>query len=541
MRWLAVAAALLVAFAAAVVLISSPGQTRHRRPAVQTQHQRPVCRQPLLGLGCGHGPGIYVAEDSAGAADGTNCANPRSASWFDDGRNWGPSPGEIGAGTIVHLCGTISTPLIVGGSGTPGQPIVIYFEPGSSIAMPACPGRDRGCLNTNGQSHLTIDGGSDGTIESTANGTGLALHDNDVAGIWALDCTGCTIEGLTVRDMYVHSSATDVAADADVGIYFSGSGLRIADNTLHDTTAALVAEWNAHDANVRINDNNIYNSDHGFSSSANQAGGDIGPIRFYGNHVHAYANWDTTTAAYHHDGIHCYTSAGGSAAHYNGLYIYDNVLDGPTDLSGSPDGDDMTAQIFLEGGSGSGATPCADRTSKIWIFNNFLGETAFMNDGLIDTASGRPHVYNNTMLGVDATRGTCYASNSDATGGDFANNVMATCGTLIYNNDGARVYAAGNPDYNVYANGGENAFVCGGSYLPFTAFTQWQACIGGDRHSRTTSALRLNGDGSLSSGTPARGAGRNLTSLCSGELMPLCRGINGAPRPQSGAWDAGAY
>jgi hypothetical protein len=201
----------------------------------------------------------------------------------------------------------------------------------------------------------------------------------------------------------------------------------------------------------------------------------------------------------------------------------------------------MTAQIFLEGGSGAGATPCADPTSSIWIFNNVLTETTFMNDGLMDAASGQPHVYNNTLLGADAKRGTCYASNSDATDGSYENNVMTTCGTLIYNNDGPRVYAEGNLDYNVYANGGENAFVCGSSYLPFTAFMSWQACIGGDRQSVTTRALRATGDGSLLPGTPAHGVGRNLTSLCSGELTTLCYGIGGAARPRSGSWNAGAY
>ncbi len=542
MRWRAVApAVLLVLVGVLVVLILSGGHKRQQTVAHTPPRKRTGCQQPLVRLGCGHGPSVYVSEASAGAADGMDCANARSASWLDDSQDWGAGAGDIAPGTIVHLCGVITTRLIVGGSGTSARPIVIYFEPGSRIAMPACPGRDRGCLDTNGQSYLTIDGGSNGVIESTGNGTGLALHDNDVAGIWALDCTGCTIEGLTIRDMYVHNAGGDAAADADVGVYLSGSDLTIADNTLHDMTAALVAEWNPHDQNVSIDGNDIYDIDHGFSSSANQPGGDIGPIRFYRNHVHSHANWDTPTAAYHHDGVHCYTSAGGSAAHYAGLYIYDNRFDGSTDLSGTPYGDDMTAQIFLEGGSGAGATPCADRTSDIWIFNNVFAETAFMNDGLLDSASGQPHVYNNTMLGADATRGTCYASNSDATNGSYQNNVMTTCGTLIYNNDGARVYATGNPDYNVYANGGENGFVCGSSYLPFSAFTRWQACIGGDRHSATTDALRINRDGSLLPGTPAHGAGRNLTSLCSGELTPLCHGIGGTERPRSGPWDAGAY
>ena len=67
--------------------------------------------------------------------------------------------------------------------------------------------------------------------------------------------------------------------------------------------------------------------------------------------------------------------------HYNGLYIYDNVLaDGSTDLPGEPYGDDMTAQIFLEG-SGDG-TPCQDSTSNVLIFNNVLTASAVSTAGL---------------------------------------------------------------------------------------------------------------------------------------------------------------
>jgi hypothetical protein len=33
----------------------------------------------------------------------------------------------------------------------------------------------------------------------------------------------------------------------------------------------------------------------------------------------------------------------------------------------------------------------------------------------------------------------------------------------------------------------------------------------------------------------------NLTSLCSGNLVPLCTDVNGNPRPSTGGWQAGAY
>ena len=38
--------------------------------------------------------------------------------------------------------------------------------------MPVCP--TAGCLSTNGQSYILIDGGGTGVVENTANGSGLA-------------------------------------------------------------------------------------------------------------------------------------------------------------------------------------------------------------------------------------------------------------------------------------------------------------------------------------------------------------------------------
>src|SRR5581483_9018250 len=51
----------------------------------------------------------------------------------------------------------------------------------------------------------------------------------------------------------------------------------------------------------------------------------------------------------------------------------------------------------------------------------------------------------------------------------------------------------------------------------------------------------LNSAGVPQAGSAAIGAGANLTSLCTGNLVPLCSDIAGNPRPSTGAWDAGAY
>jgi len=388
-------------------------------------------------------------------------------------------------------------------------------------------------LNTNGQAYITIDGGGTGVIESTQNGTTMPQQVGAALGINALRCTGCTIEYLTVRDMYVHASDTDTAASNVYGMEFSGSNVTIQDDTFHDDDWALISDWNNADANARIFGNDLYNNDHGFASTSGFSGGGIGPVFFYANHIHDYANWDTTTDRYHHDGIHCYTYGGGGPAHYTAFYIYDNIFDGQV-------GTNMTSHIFIEGGSGSGSTPCADSSSPIYIFNNVLSAGQDINNGLLEPTSGQPHILNNTLIGHDTHNGVCYTSNSDATQEVFENNLVSTCGTLMYNNVPS-IYSSGSPNYNLYADSGSNAFLCGSTLDALSAFALWKSCIRADSHSSEAVNLALNNDGSPQPGSPAIGTEANLTGLCIGALAPLCSNIYGMSRPVSGPWNAGAF
>ena len=497
----------------------------------------------------GSDPQIYLAQSAAGSGSGADCNDAKAVSFFNSGSNWGSGSGKIGPGVTVDLCGTISTPLVAQGSGSSGNPVTVYWEPNASLSEAVCP--SSGCFDTNGQKYLTLNGGSSGSIQSTANGTGRANQVSGVEGILATSCTGCTIEDLTIDDMYVHTSTSDSTIDGSQnrGIDFSGSNLTIKDNTLHDDAWSLYGEFSNGDANVTLAGNNIYNSDHTIALTSGTDGGSTGPVFVYGNHLHDWGGWDTNNDSYHHDGIHCYTVANGPA-HWSGIYIYDNRFDGST-------GADITSEIFLEGGSGSGYTPCADSTSPIYVFNNiFTGNTPVSN-GYLGLFSGSPRVYNNTLIGdsssdssicSDLNGGTNYEPSSMA----FENNLTTTCNNEIGAQGGT--FASGQPDYNLWANGGDNSFVCSGNFYTFSQFTNWRSCIGNETHSAATSNALLNSDGSLQSGSPASGFGANLTSLCTGNLTPLCSSYTGPPasggagsttngttRPTTGAWDAGAY
>jgi hypothetical protein len=68
---------------------------------------------------------IYLAQNSAGAGSGADCADALPVSFFNNSQNWGSGANLIGPGTTVHLCGTITTALTFQGNGTSGNPVVL--------------------------------------------------------------------------------------------------------------------------------------------------------------------------------------------------------------------------------------------------------------------------------------------------------------------------------------------------------------------------------------------------------------------------------
>jgi hypothetical protein len=303
---------------------------------------------------------------------------------------------------------------------------------------------------------------------------------------------------------------------------------------MHDAGWCLYEPYENGDANVAIYNNTIYDVDHGWALATSHSGGSSGPFSFYSNNVYGYANWDTTSDAYHHDGVHCYTSqTGGSPAHITQLSIFNNLFNTPV-------GNNATGHIFMEGGTGTGATPCADPTSNIYLYNNVLIYDNYSNNGLIGAFSGNYAIYNNTFLGKDTSGGLCFAANSLVSAMVFKNNAITNCDQLIAISNSISFA----PDYNTYGNGGSNSFVCNGNYYNTSQFSSWQACIGGDSHSSYNTTLALNSSGVPQTGSPVLEAGSDLTSIGITQLdSDTSDGDTKAPvaRPGSGAWDVGAF
>lgn len=450
-------------------------------------------------------------------------------------------------GDVDYICGTITGSagaqlLAPGGNGVAGHPVTIKFDTGAILEAPyfaPSPNGDCGgaiCLY--GLSYYTIDGQNTGTIENTANGTTLT-YNQPTEAIEGFACNHCTVENLTIANMYVHTSTSDTSANAAAQrcISVSGSNWLIQNNVMHDSGWCLYNNFDNGDGNVVIAGNTIYNMDHGWMLASHVSGGSSGPFIFHNNTVYGYAAWDTTNDTYHHDGIHCFTSqTNGSPAHITLLAIYDNLFKGPI-------GQNVTGHVFIEGGRGSGSTPCADSTSGIAVYNNIaLGDRADP-DGLFGLFSGNftsAHgggVYNNTFISSAGTgTGVCFAANSDVSGMTFENNILSGCNQLIETD--SIPFTAG---YNRYANGGNNAFVCHGNYFQASQFSSWQSCIGSDSNSAYTSSVDLNSNNRPQPGSRSIETGINLTSLCVGSFSPLCSDYAGNPRSPRSAWTVGAW
>lgn len=79
---------------------------------------------------------------------------------------------------------------------------------------------------------------------------------------------------------------------------------------------------------------------------------------------------------------------------------------------------------------------------------------------------------------------------------------------------------AGDPDFDVYATGGLNAFVCTTTFLGFDQFSFWNSCMGSHADSQVVPDAKLAAGGSPLPGSPAIGSGKNPTSKCAGQPTP---------------------
>ena len=505
----------------------------------------------LSALGFSSATNVYITP--TGSAQGACTTNPQTPAWFNSPSNWGSGSSQIGAGTTVTICGTFtgtagSTELTFQGSGSSGSPITLLFDTGTTLSAPYWSGTG-GAINFSGRSWITVNGQNTGTIQNTANGDGLA-HQASSIGIYAYPCNNCTVENLTISNIYIaiknYSSPIGGPMTAMNAIYLSGQNFTITGNTIHDCGWCIYDPYQNGDTNTLITGNNIYNWDHAIMFATGGAYACTAPcLTLAGNQIHDNINFETAGCVYHLDGLHTFGVPGRSM---DGVYIYNNYFYGA--LAGGC----SSGFIFIEGGGSS--TP--SNVKNLYFWNN-VGDATGADSanangwfGLF-SASTSMLVVNNTLLYKNANDMTeCFAVGGSSGGNTvnnltFENNVVNGCNIAIYV---PQLSGTVTIDHNYYGDAcafSNNCFVWKGTFEG--TFNSWKSACNCDSHGivGTFSGALLNSDGSPESGSPVIGAGINLATTATNTLASLqddtSKGNTRTPltRPTSGSWDIGAY
>jgi hypothetical protein len=460
---------------------------------------------------------VYITPDGSGQGVCTN--SPQPPSFFNNSGNWGTGANQIGPGTTVHLCGTFSTTLALQGSGNSASPVTVLFESGAIFSAPFW--GSSGAISVNNLNYILVDGGTNGMIEATANGTGLA-NQQDGKGISITNCSNCEVRNLTVANIYVHTSnSSDESGEGTYGIYYAGgSNVLVHDNSVHDAKwcAFYAYSTGATASNVSIYSNNLAGCDHGVVVGGGNSNAAVSGVSVHSNVIHDGGNWDDNQNNNHHDGIHVWAVIGGDVI--TGLQVFDNKIYGDW-------GTHMNAHIFVEANSGG--------TDNGWmVYNNSLTLSVanhFPAEGYIYCQGNNGSVYSNSILNP---------SNANTTGINLTgsletveNNLVSSVATGIYIPSGASLSSS---DYNLFYNLSGNAMVYQGKF--FNTPSSWISGTGFDSHSVLTNP-QVDTNFQITTASSAHQAALNLDSL---DVSNLDLDAAGNPRPSgTSKWDIGAF
>jgi hypothetical protein len=484
---------------------------------------------------------IYITPDGGGSGVCTNNTHPPS--WFNSSGNWGSGSTQIGPGTVVHLCGlfTDSTPsdtlLTFQSSGTSGHPVTLLFESGTTLTNTNYWNDYSGALLSDGKNNITIDGGTNGLIQNTGNGSALP-NKHDTKGLVIRNCSAnCVIKNLHVDNLYVHIPGTSSTQPGEDGPSPNGIATGMAcdacgnstigpGNEAHDDFAGIEYNWNNSSiSNGEIYGNTVSRNNWGILSAG--VSGGINGIKIHDNDISDAFPWDDWFNGNHHNGIFVFETGPGSTI--SNLQEYNNYIHG--DMSDICVGGlgHATGFIFNDYNGGTWVAPL--------LFNNVLVNTnpnCGPGNGMLTVISnsGSGGIYNNTFTGRGAAinlNGTFLIKNNIFSKTDLGiSNMIGTIGASDYNLFYGLTGASHAPSAVMVDHNSSIDF--------YSSVTQWMSSSGFDSHASTANP-NLTANFQLGSGSGAV-SGTNLSSL---GVAALNIDRAGNRRPTSGSWDQGAY
>jgi hypothetical protein len=471
-----------------------------------------ACIAPVVLTAPAWGAEKYVAQTAAGGGSGADCANAVALSWA--------SSASIAGGDTVHLCGTFTSQLSIPSSGSQGSPVTFKFEPGAKFSKPYW-GTGGGAIRCSHKNYVTIDGGTNGIVENTANGTALANKQSSEP-LYFDTCNDLTIENLTVRNIYVRTPySADYGGESTSLTTWDCSNLTVNNNTFTHShnILYLVAQSSGTYSNWSIHDNSVSNCADCVIIGDGNSGVVIDGVSFYNNSINGGTSFGFEAPNedhWHGDLFHIWAVASGSEM--KNFRVYGNTF-GPQAAMKTAAGTTSatTGWLFVEG-----------RTTNIWAYNNlFLSDAGFSaTDGLIaitntTSGSGGARVYNNTF----DMKGGATAVEVGMADLEIKNNIFLHSDPAIYL-PGSGPSDKSKIDYNVYSGIGSQGW-------DFGSFQAWVA-KGYDQHSANASPSLDANLVPMSTDTVARDKGTDLSSYFTTDKA-------GTTRPQGPAWDIGAY
>ncbi len=485
----------------------------------------------------GSASNIYITQ--SGSASGNCTSNVQTPAFFNNANNWGSGGSQIGPGTVVLICGTFTggagaTEFTFQGSGSgASNTVTLKFDNGAVLTSPYWSAN--GAIACNNLSYITVDGGTNGTIQNTANGTNLANHQTST-GFNASGCTNSEVKNLTVKNIYINAGSSSNASDrngantADITFTGSSTNSTVDNNTLSQAKSGVLisADPDGDASGVEIYSNKISDMDWGIAVGGGDSGDKMTGLLIHDNSITNWTNWQFPTDTMHQDGMILFNFATGSQTLT--ASIYNNHIYGDLGV-----------------GSPTGFIYCAQNASCN-MYNNLLVNTGHVIYGIIwaDTHHGGDKIYNNTIIGLASdfavTMGTSTATNVN-TADTVENNIVVGPGVGIHDYSTLTSDVA-TSDHNVWRTASGSAPQMATNDSTYVSYSSWQGS-GFDSHS-TNANPNLDSTYHLQSGSPALGLGANLVSL---NNTSLDLDMNLQPRPGSPGsseatgtpWDAGIY
>jgi hypothetical protein len=441
---------------------------------------------------------VYLSQSGSGLQDGSSCANAQPVMWLNQ-----ESTTLVG-GDKIHICDVITSMLEPKGDGAPDDPIRIIFEKNAKISAPTfwIEARHFGAgINLEGRHFYIVDGGENGTIEATSNGTpGSYQYSEDISGIHTDHAGDIVVRNLTIRGMYRRVPNSQDANKYGCGTWGSSmTGTNVFENNVIEDANCGV-QWNTDSTlggTLIIRNNSMSRVSWGFASGG---GGDV-RLQFYGNNLSDGYVWSghisTGDGHFHNDPFHIWTTS--SNTRFVELKIYNNRITGDW-------GDNTTGAIYLECRGSENDCPA-------FIFNNIIStRSGFTNGAIALKFAEHVRIFNNVFAcpgNAIHLEGSTFGDRSTSSRYiDVENNLFDGVGVPLAENDGS---SYGMVDYNAY----------------------WHTAPGNDPH-KITGDPKINQEFVPRPGSSLIGHGVNLSAYFTADFT-------GAPRPQEGPWTIGAF